>query len=205
MNILQWFPAVKTALRGIIFRPGWYGDHHDKLERLYRNMDDPWNFEHSTYERERYEILLETIRRYPHRSVLEVGCAEGLFTCRLASVAERIVGIDVSATAIERARVRCERAEYHRSSLAEFAAEERFDLVVCAETLYYIKDVNQALQKLSTLGNTCLVSYLERESKTLDGYLQEMPLIEFKRYKIETGIFTRSVIVAVWRSNGHAS
>ncbi len=203
MNLLRWFPAVKVALRGIVFRPGWYGDRHDRLERLFRNLDDPWNFKHSPYEQERYEILLQTVKRYPHRSILEVGCAEGLFTCRLSSVADYVVGIDVSSTAIERARSQCPRGEYHESSLEQFSPHRQFDMVICAETLYYMSDIPGALEKISSLGKTCLVSYLERESKTLDAYLEQLPLLEFKRYEINTGLITRAMVTAVWSNDGH--
>ena len=52
-----------------------------------------------------------------------------------------IVGVDISAAALSRAGERCRRfpvARFVRGNLAVEAPDGPFDLIVCAETLYYL-------------------------------------------------------------------
>jgi SAM-dependent methyltransferase len=193
-------PALKSSYRAAFFRTCWYSDDHHELDRIYRSLKDPWNFESSAYERERFAILLDEVRKYPHRSILEVGCAEGVFTHMLTHHSPDITGIDVSPTAIGRARERHPAPRFVATSLDDFHPGRRFDLVVCAETLYYMKDVEGAIRKLSSVGRWCVVSYLRRESKRLDAYFREMPSAEVREVRVGSGISGGTMIVAAWEN-----
>ncbi len=196
---------IKNALRTTFFRNGWYRDDHDELDRIYQALKDPWNFESSPFERARLHLLFEKVTEHPHDSILEVGCAEGVFTSMIAGAAQRVVAIDVSPTAIARAQTRCPKPTYRTTSLQEFQANEVFDLVVCAETLYYMKDVARAIEKLSSLGRYCVVSYLEREAERLNPYLVKIPSVVTRRYVLGQGILKRALIVASWQGHKPAS
>ncbi|MBI1929965.1 methyltransferase domain-containing protein [Candidatus Poribacteria bacterium] len=189
----------KAILRELFHRPHWYAGTPDEFERLFRWSQDPWNFEGSSYERSRLQGLLEIVKQYPHDTILEVGCAEGVFTSKLSKIAKRVVAIDVSPTALARAKQRCKDVTFVQSSLQDFHWDSRFDLVVCAETLYYVKDVAQAIQQLSNLGNYCLVSYIAREMKNLDSYFLQMPLLRFERFQ-HSYFWKRSARIIVWEN-----
>ncbi len=190
----------KAILRELFHRPRWYADTPDEFERLFRWSQDPWNFEASSYERRRFQGLLEIVKQYPHDTILEVGCAEGVFTSELSKIAKRVVAIDVSPTALARAKQRCKDVTFVQSSLQDFQWDSRFDLVVCAETLYYVKDVAEAIQQLSNLGSYCLVSYIDREIKNLDSYFLQMPLLRFERFQHSYWIWKRSARIIVWEA-----
>jgi 2-polyprenyl-3-methyl-5-hydroxy-6-metoxy-1,4-benzoquinol methylase len=111
-----------------------------------------------------------------------------------------ITAIDVSPTAIERARERHPAPRFHATSLDDFHPGRKFDLVVCAETLYYIRDVEAAIRKLSSVGRWCVVSYLRRESKRLDAYFHEMPTAEVREIRVGSGMSAGTMIVAAWRN-----
>ncbi|MBI3987739.1 MAG: methyltransferase domain-containing protein [Lentisphaerae bacterium] len=198
------FPKIsalwKALLREFSHSPRWYADSPDEFERLFRWSQDPWNFEVSSYERGRLHSLLDVARQYPHASILEVGCAEGVFTSELSAIAKQVVAIDVSPTALARAKQRCKDVTFVQSSLQDFRWDSRFDLVVCAETLYYVKDVAQAIQQLSNLGRYCLVSYISREIKNLDSYFLNMPLLKFERFQHSYWIVKRSARIVVWEN-----
>jgi 2-polyprenyl-3-methyl-5-hydroxy-6-metoxy-1,4-benzoquinol methylase len=196
----KFLPALKSSFRATFFRTCWYSDNHEELDRIFRTLKDPWNFETSPYERERFALLLDEVRKYPHASILEVGCAEGLFTGMLTTLAKDIVAIDVSPTAIARARERHAGPEFIATSLDDLLPGRRFDLVVCAETLYYIRDVAGAIEKLSTLGRWCIVSYLRRESKRLDAFIQAIPSVEFREIRVGTGVSSGTMIIAAWQN-----
>lgn len=201
-KILTRYPVLKTAWRELLYRPQWYGDTFDEFERLFRWSADPWNFETSRYEQERLQCLLGIVQQYPHDTVLEVGCAEGLFTSQLTKIAKDVVAIDVSPTALSRAKQRCPGTTFLHKSLQEFSSDCKFDLVVCSETLYYINDVEGAIDKLTSLGRHCLVSYIHREARTLDSFFLRMPLVQYTRFEKAYWLWKRAMNVAVWENNG---
>lgn len=196
---------MKTINRELFYRPHWYHDSHDELERLFQWSADPWNFETSQYERDRMQCLLEIVKQYPCQTILEVGCAEGVFTSRLQDFGKQVVAIDVSHTALSRAKQRCPTVTFYHSNLNEFCWPTKFDLVICAETLYYMKDVPEAIDKLTNLGKRCLVSYVHRETKNLDPYFFQMRLAKYERFEKSYGLLKRAMSVAVWEGNGSPS
>ncbi len=107
-----------------------YIDDTMVLERLFRERPDPWDFLTDPYEQACLTHLGGIVQRVPHASVLEVGCAEGVF-----------------------------------------------DLVVCAETLYYMSDPAAALVTMRQLGQYVFVSYTRHERQRLDPLLVGMPAV----------------------------
>ncbi len=113
------------------------------FEYRYRRRIDPWSYETSPYEQRKYQQTLEILPQRPHRRILEVGCSIGVFTERLAleKIAGEIVGIDVAETALERARRRLEpfpNVKLQRLDITRDSLAGTFDLIFCAEVLYYL-------------------------------------------------------------------
>jgi len=201
IKILKHFPVLKKLWRELVCKPNWfYTDSHKELEGLFKTLEDPWNFESSQYEKDRFAYLVEVIKQYTHGSILEIGCAEGIFTEYLTKISQNVTAFDISPTAIERAKKRCPKANFYVSSLQDFSHKEFFDVVVCAETLYYIKDVQQAIEKLKTLGKHCVVSYLNRETKNLDKYLSNIPGVITQKMEGKWGLRQRSMSVFIWEN-----
>jgi SAM-dependent methyltransferase len=80
-------------------------------------------------------------RRYGR--VLEVGCGNGTFTRELAGIADRVLALDIAASAVERTREATAGAgpgtiEFRVANILEYdlEAEGPWDLVVFAETIY---------------------------------------------------------------------
>ena len=65
---------------------------------------DFWDIEKSAYERDRCVQLLKMLEDKRYRRVLEIGCGAGYLTRLLTSHADHIVALDISQTAIDRAR-----------------------------------------------------------------------------------------------------
>jgi len=72
------------------------------------------------------DTLLRLIREEPvrERTLLDVGCGSGRLTFALATEAGRIIGIDRSAEAIERARLRASTLGLHHLTFGCFDAEK---------------------------------------------------------------------------------
>jgi 2-polyprenyl-3-methyl-5-hydroxy-6-metoxy-1,4-benzoquinol methylase len=181
-----------------ILRSVHYRDRYHQLDMLYR-ITDPWDLDNPR-ERIRFEQANRLIQREFGKvgSLLEVGCGEGHQSQYLAQVCDRLHGCDVSARAVERARKRCRTSTFSVGTLSDIVADgtHRYDLVVACEVLYYIKDVPAAIQLMSRLGGSCLVTYYQTHQEQLDKIF--LPLNLAGREIIGNG---DNVWIAVWWRN----
>jgi SAM-dependent methyltransferase len=104
--------------------------------------DDPWNLESSEHEQRRYERHLELLDDRRYGRALEIGCGAGAFTRQLSPLTDQLVAIDVSETAVERARAHGSPANvaYRVVNAMDFdlVAEGPWDLVVLSDTIEYL-------------------------------------------------------------------
>ena len=110
------------------------------FEDFYARHDDPWGFETRWYEERKRGILLAALPTRRLGSVLEIGCATGLLTAPLAARSDRVVAVDASAAAVDRARHRLAPADHVTVSRAHVPGEwptGDFDAVVLSEVGYY--------------------------------------------------------------------
>ena len=112
------------------------------FEELWRG-GDPWDLQTSEFERQRCARLIEILSARRYAKVLEIGCAAGVFTRLLTHVADRVVALDVSPNAIERARATWTGpapAEFQVANIIEYDAhgEAPWDLVVMSDIVYYL-------------------------------------------------------------------
>ncbi len=143
------------------------------------------------YFRESSDDLLKLIKQVPHKRILEVGCSDGAFTKELVKIADRVVGIDVSKSEIKRAKKNCPEAMFIAMSLDDYARylaiypkmPEKFDVIICAEVLYYIKNADRAIVELQFLGNYLVTSHFVAclPQVSLSAFLWEWRLRIFPR------------------------
>ena len=81
-------------------------------------------------------------------SVLDLGCGTGLAAVSLASLAHRMVGLDLSPAMLAEARKRGLYADLIESDIESMAFGERFDLVVAADVLNYLGDLGPAFEAI---------------------------------------------------------
>ncbi|MET8863897.1 class I SAM-dependent methyltransferase [Nonomuraea sp. NPDC004580] len=103
---------------------------------------DPWRLRTDDYEQHKYATTLRLLPARPYHRILDVGCSEGVFTHMLATryPDAEVTGVDVSERALDRARARParERLTFTCADLISYTPPGAFDLVFCAETLYYL-------------------------------------------------------------------
>ncbi|AGY60604.1 class I SAM-dependent DNA methyltransferase [Gloeobacter kilaueensis] len=110
------------------------------FEALYRESADPWNFETSAYEDEKYSSTLAVLPRSLYRRGFEIGCSIGVLTARLARRCEALLSIDVSQKALDRARQRCRtlpQVHFEWMRVPERFPDGSFDLIILSEVGYY--------------------------------------------------------------------
>jgi predicted TPR repeat methyltransferase len=104
---------------------------------------DPWNLENSVYERDRCAQLLKMVDGRRYGRVLEIGCGAGYLTRMLTAHADHIVALDISQTAIGRARslsTAQTHVDYRVANIMDYKpqVDGPWDLIVFTETICYL-------------------------------------------------------------------
>jgi SAM-dependent methyltransferase len=162
---------MRYALRGV-----GANDNYQRLDLAYQ-IADPWNMQ-SDLETFRFERTNAVIRQYCTglRSILEVGCGEGHQSQFLQQLAPQIHGVDVSATAIERAKRRLPTAHFAAGDIfSQPWSNTKFDLVVACEVLYYIENMQRTIAEMSRLGDACLVTIFAPAIGRVGPLLESIP------------------------------
>jgi SAM-dependent methyltransferase len=141
----------------------------DFFEEKYRADADPWAFASNTYELGRYEAIFDALQDRRYRRAFEPGCSVGVLTARLAEICDRVEAIDISPTAVERARERCRdlgNVNIACGALPEQMPGGDFDLLVLSEIGYYFNEAELAafsdalIQRLTHSGVLLAVHWL---------------------------------------------
>ncbi len=114
----------------------------DKARRIFSRRSDPFHYKDSAYERERFDRMEALLAGRSFSKCLEIGCAEGAFTRRLLPYCGKIVAMDISRRALERAsrEVASEKVEWVRANARHWRDENAFDLIVAGDFMYYLGD-----------------------------------------------------------------
>jgi predicted TPR repeat methyltransferase len=187
-------PSVRASVPPVYF------------EEMFASNPDPWQFETSPYESEKYATSIGALagRRY-HRA-FEVGCANGVLTERLASICETLLSIDVSSSALATARTRNEQTahvEFQELMFPGQTPDGSFDLIVLSEVVYYWSSADIAAaaawisQRLEPGGDLLLVhwigetDYPQTGDGAVDRLRQGLPTIKiicadrYEKYRLD--------------------
>ena len=115
------------------------------FDDVFTGDDDPWSLASSPYEAAKFDATIAAIDDRRYRSALEIGCAHGVLTARLAPLCDTLTSIDISLRAVELARSRCAALSNVTITRCSFPAESpdgAFDLVMLSEVVYYWGDAD---------------------------------------------------------------
>lgn len=123
-----------------------------RFETMYAREDaegfDSWHQDDVTTLQKRVSLALLGGRSFS--SVLDFGCGKGAFTHLLKKENNRVVGVDLSKTAIAKARARYPGIEFRALAASRLpAVKGRFELAVAMEVLSYIKGWRKTLADLA--------------------------------------------------------
>jgi predicted TPR repeat methyltransferase len=144
------------------------------FEGLYAESEDPWDFETSEYERNKYGRTLEVLGELRFERALEAGASIGVFTEMLADRCDELLAVDVSERAVAAARERLagrRHVRIERRTLPEEMPDGPFDLIVASEVLYYFtREVMlatlRAFEREMIPGGALLAVHWRRETRT---------------------------------------
>ncbi|MEX3929278.1 nodulation methyltransferase NodS [Paraburkholderia sp. BR10936] len=128
--------------------------HFDLLRREL-DADDPWQLDSNPFEHERHMHMLRlSLSKGPVAHALEVGCAGGAFTEKLAPYCGRLTVMDVMPQALARTRKRLNyppNVNWIVANVQHFSSAERFELIVVAEVFYYLADIAEVRDAIRNL------------------------------------------------------
>lgn len=166
--------TILTARRALMALPaptrGWVVGHlpvrglahemranvaHDATywERFYGTGPDPFGFDSSANEAAKFERTIEVCGPGPLGRVLELGASVGTFTELIARRCDHLLAIDISETAVRRARVRLagfDNVTCETRVLPADLPSGPFDLIIASDVLYYwpMEDLLDTLPRL---------------------------------------------------------
>ncbi|HWK44541.1 MAG TPA: class I SAM-dependent methyltransferase [Stellaceae bacterium] len=118
------------------------------FDKLYGTRPDPFGaaLPQYRYQRQKYERMISMLPGRRYHDVLDIGCGLGVLARQLAPFGDTVLGLDISRNAVTEARERSlsfDNLEFAHADVMDFdARERRFDLIVLADTLYYLSPLS---------------------------------------------------------------
>jgi ubiquinone/menaquinone biosynthesis C-methylase UbiE len=132
------------------------------FEGMYKNEDvegfDSWSQDDVTLIVR--QMSLAIIGRYNHSRILDIGCGKGTFTHLLKKQNNHVKGVDISPTALRKARTRYPSLDFAELDLRRIdtLAGEHFDLTVAMAVLYYLEHWKDALATVARFSDNLYVT-----------------------------------------------
>jgi len=144
------------------------------FESVYADLEDPWASADPrySYQRWKYQGVMAALppgRRFAR--ALDLGAGMGALSLALTEVADDVLGLDIAQSAVDQARRRTGTQAGLRFVQGDLGALDPaldgcFDLVVVADTLYYmdrtddtsLKDTATRIARLLARGGLCLLA-----------------------------------------------
>jgi SAM-dependent methyltransferase len=135
------------------------------FEAVYSRWNDPWvaASPRYRYQRRKYEQVVGMLSGRHYRRALDLGCGLGLLSQLLAPQVDELLGLDIADAAIERARQLAAHLSNLRFEQADIfdlpkTLDHGFDLVLLADTLYYLSPLDdETLKQLAVRAADLLV------------------------------------------------
>ena len=129
------------------------------FQQIYSHSKDPWDFETSQYESDKYQETLASLPDARYRRALEVGSSIGVFTKMLAKRCDLLLSIDVSERALDIARARCADQSNVTFSQVRIPGEVpagEYNLILISEVAYYwsLESLHQCASMLAARQNS---------------------------------------------------
>lgn len=147
------------------------------FNNLYQQNQDPWNFDESEYEKNKYEQTMKLIPKERYENVFEIGCSNGAFTLLLVQKCEKLLAVDSSSIAVENAKKRLSafpQVLVREMEIPKEYPDDKFDLILLSEVGYFLTESDLAIAKnkmihsLVSGGNLILVHWTP--------FVEEFPL-----------------------------
>lgn len=189
-----------------------------EFENMYQDYEDPWFQTVKEQWASDKAIAINLMRKLKVKKVMELGCGLGYFTHEIAKTGVEVLGIDISQTAIRKARSTFPQCNFLVSDILNYSVYRSFkpDLIIMAEITWYILDKLDSLLSFlrlefpdSYIIHLCVVHPPDVQKYGNDKFttLQEM-MVYFDMKYLEWGEihtaehnFTRTYFLGRWKKS----
>lgn len=124
-----------------------------QFEQMYKNEEkenyDSWFQDDLTHLGK--QISLTILNRYNFDSILDIGCGKGTFTNLLKKANNKVIGCDISETAIIKAKSKYRDVEFLKLTADKaLNLKKKWDLVIMMEILSYLENWKEILAKATS-------------------------------------------------------
>ncbi len=129
------------------------------FDDVYRANTDPWNFEGSNYEKQKYAATIASLPKKRYKNIFEIGCSIGVLTSLLARHSSHLLAVDAAEAPLIVARQRLKNLtgiDIKKMAVPQEFPSEGFELIVLSEVAYYLND-----KDLSTLRDKIVKQLLD--------------------------------------------
>jgi 2-polyprenyl-3-methyl-5-hydroxy-6-metoxy-1,4-benzoquinol methylase len=130
------------------------------FENMYQNEEiqsyDSWyqdDLNHLTK-----KLVSTLLARFNFASIVDFGCGKGTFTHLLQKENNEVIGIDISETAIKKARAKYPKIDFRVGNSYSFEEIKDVDLVLAIEVLSYLENWKEVLTVISRKTKYFLIS-----------------------------------------------
>ena len=109
---------------------------------MYRDFDDPWEQTALKYWASENAVTYRLIQELNANRVIELGCGLGHYTNKIRQLGFDVLGVDISSTAIEKARKNYPNCKFTTGDILDFKIYEDFrpEVIIMAEITWYVLD-----------------------------------------------------------------
>ena len=124
------------------------------FDEVYDVNTDPWNFETSIYEKDKYQVTMQALNKHTYKNIFEVGCSIGILSEMLALRAGKLLAVDASEAPLIKAKHRL--VKYPNVVVEKMNVPAEFinvpaDLIVLSEVAYYLNNEDLKTLREKTL------------------------------------------------------
>lgn len=178
----------------------------EQFDAMYADSADPWRFEGSFYEHRKRALTLAVLGRPRYERVLEVGCATGKLTERLAERSNSLIGLDTSGRALAVAALHTPSGtRWLQGTAPADLPDGPFDLVVLSEIGYFLTPgellatLRGVRERLAEDGEIVLVHWQHAtEDIPLDGVLVHEQAHHLLDLPVRASYADQDVRIDVW-------
>ncbi|MGQ9722450.1 MAG: class I SAM-dependent methyltransferase [Candidatus Jordarchaeum sp.] len=139
----------------------------EKMNMMYKNENErlfnkKWNWDSYRYQ-ERFSLAINLVRKNISRKarIIDIGCAQGNFSTRLAAQGYKVVGVDIRPSLIKYSRWKARRMKVGSenidfvvgSALALPITDNKYDCVLFLEIIEHLNRPEKALAELKRVLN----------------------------------------------------
>ncbi|MEB8388443.1 SAM-dependent methyltransferase [Rhodobacteraceae bacterium KMM 6894] len=166
---------VSNLWKRLMLRGADFGGAYARIRMIYA-IPDPWEM---SSDREQYRFAQTVCHLQAlapsYNSVLEFGCGEGHQSTHLETICKTLYGVDISSTAVARAKDRCPQGNFQVAGLEDAATvfeRRKMDLITACEVLYYAADIKQIIPAMQARAERLYVSNYKPRSDRMRQHFQ---------------------------------